>query len=141
MNVETILEGSVRADGNRLRIATQLSDATTGYQLWSERFACKLEDIFAVQDEIAAAVVRTLRVHLGDAQQATPAETTNLKVYKLYLEGRHHWNRRSEEGLLKSVACFQQALDRDADYAQAYAGLADAYVTLGVYTAPYPLAM
>jgi serine/threonine-protein kinase len=138
LNVGTILEGSVRATGNRLRIIAQLIDATSGYHLWSERFERNLEDVFVVQDEIAAAVARTLRVRLTAGTLTASSSTTNFEAYTLFLKGRHHWNKRTENGLMKSVAYFQQALDRDPGYAQAYVGLAEAHVTLGTYGALPP---
>jgi TolB-like protein/Flp pilus assembly protein TadD len=138
LNVQTVLEGSVRATGNRLRIITQLVDATSGYQLWSERFERNLEDIFAVQDEIATAVARTLRVRLSAGTLSARPSTTNFEAYTLFLKGRHHWNKRTEDGLMKSIVYFQDALEQDPGYGQAYVGLAEAYVTLGIYGALPP---
>jgi TolB-like protein len=138
LNVQTLLEGSVRATGNRLRIIAQLVDATSGYHLWSERFERNLEDIFAVQDEIATAVARTLRVRLSAGTLSASPSTTNVEAYTLFLKGRYHWNKRTEDGLMKSIAYFQQALALDPGYAQAYVGLAEAYVTLGTYGALPP---
>src|SRR4029453_7265297 len=111
---------------------TQLSNSSTGYQLWSERFERTLEDVFAVQDEMANAVVRTLRVQLNSGHLTAPA-TSSVEAYTLYLKGRHYWNKRTEEGFSRSVFYLQEALERDPRYTQAYAGLANAYVTLAVY--------
>jgi serine/threonine-protein kinase len=140
LKVATVLEGSVRAARQRLRISARLVNAADGYQLWAERFDRDLGDIFAVQDEIADAVVRNLRLQVDAVRsdRVTASGTRNLEAYTLYLKGRHHWNKRTEADLRKSVDCFEDAIDRDAGYAQAYAGLAESYVTLGLYGALSP---
>jgi eukaryotic-like serine/threonine-protein kinase len=138
LNVETVLEGSVRATDGRLRVHAQLSNTTTGFQLWSERFEQPFENVFAVQDEIAEAVVRTLRVQLGADDEVRSAPSNNLEAYTSYLKGRHLWNKRTEPDLLKSLSFFRTALRYDPEYALAQAGLADAYVTLGIYGALPP---
>ena len=138
LNVETVLEGSVRATDGRLRVIAQLSNTTTGYQLWSERFEQPLENVFAVQDEIAEAVVRTLRVQLGADDEVRSTPSNNLEAYTSYLKGRHLWNKRTEPDLLKSLSFFRTALRQDPEYALAHAGLADAYVTLAIYGALAP---
>jgi eukaryotic-like serine/threonine-protein kinase len=138
LNVETVLEGSVRATDGRLRVIAQLSNTTTGYQLWSERFEQPLENVFAVQDEIAEAVVRTLRVQLGAGDEVRSTASNNLDAYTSYLKGRHLWNRRTEPDLLKSLSFFRTALRHDPEYALAHAGLAEAYATLGIYGALPP---
>jgi serine/threonine protein kinase/tetratricopeptide (TPR) repeat protein len=137
LNVETVLEGSVRTTDGRLRVIAQLSNTTTGYQLWSERFEQPFENVFAVQDEIAEAVVRTLRVQLGGDHEVRSSRHT-LGAYTSYLKGRHLWNKRTEPELLKSLSFFEAALRDDPQYALAYAGLADAYATLGIYGALPP---
>lgn len=138
LNVETVLEGSVRATDGRLRVIAQLSNTTTGFQLWSERFEQPFENVFAVQDEIAEAVVRTLRVQLGADDEVRSTPSNNLEAYTSYLKGRHLWNKRTEPDLLKSLSFFRTALRYDPDYALAHAGLADAYATLGIYGALSP---
>jgi serine/threonine-protein kinase len=138
LNVEAVLGGSVRASGDRLRIITQLSSAESGHQLWSERFDRTMANVFAVQDEIARSAVRTLQVQLSEGSLMTPPPTTNSEAYRLYLQGRYHWNKRTEEALARSVECFDKALELDADYSQALAGLADAYMTMAVYGARPP---
>ena len=137
LDVDTVLEGSVRAAGRRLRIISRLIDAGAGTQRWSQRFDSDLDDVFAVQDEIANAVVRALGVVAG-GQAAAPAaavspSTRNVEAYTLYLKGRHAWNQRSEAALHKSVELFQAAVARDPGYAEAYAALAEAHATLGLY--------
>jgi|RhiMetdeSRZDD1v2_1073273.scaffolds.fasta_scaffold01702_7 eukaryotic-like serine/threonine-protein kinase len=138
LNVETVLEGNVRATEGRLRVIAQLSNTTTGFQLWSERFEQPFEHVFAVQDEIAEAVVRTLRVQLGADDEVRSTPSNNLEAYTSYLKGRHLWNKRTEPDLLKSLSFFRTALRYDPEYALAHAGLADAYLTLGIYGALPP---
>jgi tetratricopeptide (TPR) repeat protein len=92
-----------------------------------------MANVFAVQDEIARSVVRTLQVQLNEGSLMTPPPTTNSEAYRLYLQGRYHWNKRTEEALARSVECFDKALALDANYSQARAGLADAYMTMAVY--------
>jgi serine/threonine-protein kinase len=137
LNVATILDGSVRKDGDRLRITVELIGSAEGYHLWSRRFDRDLIDIFTVQDEIATAVVTMLKGKLAaDQGVATGApRARDLEAYEAYLEGRYHWNKRTEDELKRSVAYFERAVARDPGYAQAYAGLADAYVMLGTYGA------
>src|SRR5882724_155261 len=135
LNVQTVLEGGVRKAGNRLRITAQLVDLAEGYQLWSGRYDREISDVFAIQDEIAGTIVETLKVELVDKLGPLPSRTTapDFEIYNLYLQGRFHWAKRTEEGLNKSVTYFQQSIDRDSGYARGYAGLADAYLLLGVY--------
>src|SRR5262249_59202487 len=107
LNVATVLEGSVRASGDRLRIISRLIETAEGRQLWSEKFERSLGDVFAVQDEIARAAVDALRVRAGkemlspSAVPGTPS-TRNLEAYNLYLKARHYWNKRTEASLHKS---------------------------------------
>jgi eukaryotic-like serine/threonine-protein kinase len=135
LGVKTVLEGSVRRSGNRLRITTQLIDVASGYHLWSEKFDRDLEDVFAIQDEISLAVVENLRVRLqkGDETRLAKRHTDDPVAYGLYLKGRYFWNKRSEEGNKKAIALFEQATQADSGYALAYAGLADCYIILGYY--------
>jgi serine/threonine protein kinase/tetratricopeptide (TPR) repeat protein len=140
LNVATVLDGSVRKDGDRLRITVELICSADGYHLWSQRFDRDLVDVFAVQDEIAGSVVSMLKGRLAaDSRAALIApHTHDLDAYGFYLEGRYHWNKRTEDELKKSVGCFEHAIDRDPGYAQAYSGMADAYITLGTYGAMPP---
>ncbi|HTQ80043.1 MAG TPA: protein kinase, partial [Thermoanaerobaculia bacterium] len=135
LNVETLLEGGVRKSGNRLRITAQLVDLAQGFQLWSGRYDREIADVFAIQDEIAGTIVDTLKVELVGKLGPLPARTTapDFEIYNLYLQGRFHWNKRTGEGLGKGVQYFQQVIERDPGYARGYAGLADAYLLLGVY--------
>lgn len=138
LNVSTVLDGSVRKHNSRVRITVELIGTGDGYQLWSERFDREMEDVFAVQDEIAASVVKTLKGQLTTKVPLVAPHTRDLDAYMAYLEGRYHWNARTEEELKKSVECFKAAIERDPGYAVAYSGMADAYVTLGTYGAMPP---
>ncbi len=138
LNVQAVLGGSVRASRDRVRIITQLSSVETGHQLWSERFDRTMDDVFAVQDDIARAVVKALQVQLGEDALAASPPTRNAEAYRLYLQGRYHWNKRTEEALARSIESFEKALELDPGYAQALVGLADAYVSLAVYGARPP---
>src|SRR6266566_3560957 len=114
---------------DRLRITAQLAAADDGRTLWSERYDRALDDVFAIEDEIARTIVSTLRTtFLADIADPTPQRYThNLEAYSLYLKGRFCWNKRSQEGVLESISFFKQAIDHDPDYALAYSGLSDAY--------------
>jgi TolB-like protein/predicted Ser/Thr protein kinase len=146
LNVETLLEGSVRKAGSRVRITAQLINVTDGYHLWSERYdrdigaLCCPEDIFAIQDDISLTIVDKLKVKLlkGEKTKLVKRHTEDLDAYNLYLKGRYFWNRRTEESLKKSIDCFNQAIEKDPGYALAYAGLADSYVTLQDYSSLSP---
>ena len=128
LNVKTILEGSVRKSGNRLRITAQLVNAVDGYHLWSERYDREMKDIFDVQDEITLAVVAALKVTLlGEVGQAAPP-TRDTGAYELYLKGRAFLYQRGLS-IGKAIECFKQAVALDSAYAQAWAGLADGYTT------------
>jgi tetratricopeptide (TPR) repeat protein len=135
LDVSHVLEGSVRKAGNRLRIRAQLVNVTDGYHLWSEKYDRDLEDVFAVQDEIARAIVETMKVQLVGEPEAPLVKryTSNLEAYSLYLKGRYFWNKRYEGGLQQAMGHFKQAIENDASYALAYTGLADCFVLLGAY--------
>jgi serine/threonine-protein kinase len=134
LDVTSILEGSVRKSGDMLRITAQLIHVEDGFHLWSERFDRKMEDIFAIQDEIARAIVKMLEVKLvGERKALVRRYTDNLDAYTSYLQGRYYWNKRTEEGLEKGLSFFEQAIAKDPEYALAYAGLADSYNLLGFY--------
>ncbi|MEO8678883.1 MAG: protein kinase [Vicinamibacterales bacterium] len=135
LNVATVLDGSVRKEGNRLRITIELIGAADGFHLWSRRFDRSVEEVFTVQDEIAESIVAALKGQPdSDARVSAPApRSRDFEAYEAYLEGRYRWNKRTEEELKKSVACFERSIARDPDFAPAHAGMADAYVTLGTY--------
>jgi eukaryotic-like serine/threonine-protein kinase len=129
LNVSTVLEGSVRKVGNRLRIMAQLINVADGYHIWSERYDRQMEDIFDIQDELSLAITETLKVKLLDTELAELLQrrTENAEAYQLYLLGRYHLNKYSEEGCKKAVEYFEQAIAMEPNYAQAYSGLADSY--------------
>lgn len=137
LKVETVLEGSVRKAGKRLRISVQLVSASDGYQLWSERYDRDSDDVFAVQDEIARAVVEKLKVKLSGDAPVVKHVTDDFAAYQLYLQGRYFWARRGVF-LEKAADCFARAIEQDPSCAQAHAGLADAYGVLGIYGALSP---
>jgi eukaryotic-like serine/threonine-protein kinase len=134
LGVAAVLEGSVRKAGNRIRITAQLINVANGFQLWSERYDREMEDIFAVQDEIARSIADRLKVTLKADQQHSlvQAGTDNLEAYQLYLKGRGLLYQRGR-GLPLALDCFQRAVALDAEYALAWAGLADAYNPLAWY--------
>jgi serine/threonine-protein kinase len=136
LRVQTVLEGSVRKAGNRLRITAQLVSVCDGYQLWSEKYDRDIADIFAIQDEISLAIVEKLKIDLlgGEKAELVKRHTDDLEAYNLYLRGRYFWNKRTARDVEKAIACFKQAVARDPGYALAQAGLADAYITLPDYS-------
>jgi len=122
LKVGTLLEGSVRREGNALRITAQLIGVSDGYHLWSNTYDRELKGIFAVEDEIARSIAAALQRTLVGVK----APTTDLKAHDLYLKGRYFWNKRTGEGLRRSVVFFEDAIRHDPNYALAYCGLADA---------------
>jgi len=137
LGVATVLEGSVRRAANRVRITAELVNVADGYRLWSERYDRKVDDVFAIQDEIAAAIANVLEAKLLGAPKAyaqEPAKKGDPKAYEHYLRGRHLWNQRSTSALEESVGEFKRALGVDPKHAPAQAGIADSYVILGVYS-------
>jgi eukaryotic-like serine/threonine-protein kinase len=133
LNVRAVLTGRMMQSGGSLRIGTELVDVATGARLWGAQFDRKPGDIFAIQDEISNEISGKLRLQLTRAEKKRliRRHTENAEAYRLYLKGRHHWNRWTEEGFYKAIAYFQQAVEKDPGYALAYAGLADSYVLLG----------
>ena len=129
LNVSTVLEGTVRKAGNKIRVTVQLTGVRDGRTLWSERYDRELADVFAIQDEIAGTIVRTLRsTLLGDLGDPTPVRYTgNVRAYSLYLKGRFWWNRRTQADIAQGIGYFEQAIAEDPGYALAYSGLADSY--------------
>jgi len=133
LNVENVLEGSLRREGNRIRITAQLISARNGFHLWSDTYERELKDVFAVQDEITRAIVDALKVKLAVAPPARKRQ--NTEAYDLYLQGLYLSNKSDEDSFRKSLSLFQRALDKDPNLARAWTGiakdwawLADAYV-------------
>jgi serine/threonine protein kinase/Tfp pilus assembly protein PilF len=140
LQVATVLEGSIRRAGRRLRVTTQLINVADGFLLWSESFDREAEDVFAIQDEIARAISSALRGRLLDprAEALVRRPTQDLEAYQLYLKGRQSWNRRTEQDLQDARRAFEQALARDPAFALAHAGMADTWALLGFYSAVPP---
>jgi serine/threonine-protein kinase len=141
LNVGTVLEGSVRRSGRRLRLTAQLVSTKDGYHLWSEEYDRELADVFAVQDDLARAIVGALRVTLqrpAGGALVKPA-TADLEAHDLYLQGRFHWNRRTYESLREAVRYFERAVARDSTYADAYAALAETCVLFPNYGVSSPV--
>ena len=130
LNVSSVLEGSVRKAGTRLRITAQLVNVADGYRLWSERYDRQMEDVFEIQDEIALAVVEALKVTLlgGEKAAVLKRSTENPEAYNLCLKARHAWTRWTDEGFRTAIALFEQALEKDPEYALAHFGLGDCRV-------------
>ncbi|MEJ8568641.1 tetratricopeptide repeat protein [Elongatibacter sediminis] len=137
LNVDHVLEGSVRKSGNRVRVTAQLIDVNTDTHLWSDTYTRELDDIFEVQDEIARAIVGALEVTLGGSGQkaldSTPTE--NVEAYNKFLLGRHLWNDRSPKSLLAAVAPLREAVEMDPTFERAWAALADTFALIPEYNA------
>jgi TolB-like protein/tetratricopeptide (TPR) repeat protein len=139
LHVGTILTGSVRIFGTSLRVRAQLIDTQTGVYLWSETFDREMQEVFAIQEEIARAIVRTLRGQLaGNAEKALVSKSTSVSAYDYYLKGRYHWHRRTPDELKRSLKYFEAAIEADAESALAYAGVADAFTLLVEYGLVHP---
>ena len=130
LNVDAVLEGSVRTSGNRLRVTAQLVNVADGYHLWSETYERDFDDVFAIQDDIAGAISDALNIDTSVDRASKQVITTNAEAYKRYMLGRHHWAKRTETSLNRAIDYFQQAIDLDPSYALAYTGIADAYMFL-----------
>jgi TolB-like protein/Flp pilus assembly protein TadD len=135
LRVANIMEGSVQRYADQVRVNVQLIKAESDAHLWADTFDRKLTDIFAVESEIARTIAETLQAKLtGDEQrQLNRRDTSNPEAYEFYLKGRYYWEKRTGQNLRKAIDQFQQAADKDSDYALAYAGLADCYLLLEDY--------
>src|SRR5258708_6574346 len=133
LNVRAVLTGRIIQSGGSLRIGTELVDVATGSQLWGAQYDRKPGDIFAIQDEISNEISEKLRLKLTRAEKKRliKRQTDDAEAYRLYLKGRHHWNRWTEDGFYKAIEYFQQAGEKDPAYALASTGLAESYVLLG----------
>jgi serine/threonine protein kinase/Tfp pilus assembly protein PilF len=132
LNVDTVLEGSVRQAGNRLRIMAQLINVQDGYQLWSERFDREMKEVFDIQDEVTLAIVDKLKVKLieDEEEKLVKRHTESEEAYQLYLKGRFFWNKRTGKGMNHAIEYYKQAIEIDPQYALAYSGIADSHVML-----------
>jgi TolB-like protein/Tfp pilus assembly protein PilF len=139
LNVGFVLEGSVRKSGNALRVTVQLASTSDGYQLWSRRYERSLEDLFAVQDEIALAIADMFRVGTANRPPALLASNAgSFEAYEWYLRGRHHLNHQTREGFHRAIACFEEASVRSPGYAPAFSGMAVAWLYLGLFAMDAP---
>jgi serine/threonine-protein kinase len=140
LGVGAVLDGTVRRAAERLRVSVELTSAADGLVLWNDRFDREAGDVFAVQDEIAAAVVSALRGRLGtrDSAALAPRGTSDLVAYDAYLKGRFAWSKRGERGLRDAIGYFSAAVARDPRFARGHAGLAMAYVVIPFFARSFP---
>src|SRR5439155_13103221 len=134
LEVAAVLEGSVRRDGDRVRIVAQLIDAETDHHLWAETYDRQLTDIFAIQTDVALRIAAALEAELSPDERARIRRepTTDLQAYQLYLKGRHFFFRYTQDGIRRGIDYFQQAIVKDPGYSLAYVGLALAYAELAL---------
>jgi TolB-like protein/Tfp pilus assembly protein PilF len=137
LKANLVVEGVVMSAGRRVRIAAQLIDAATDRLLWADNYERELRDILGLQSEVARAIASRIKVQLTpeEKERLASSRVVNPEAYEAYLKGRHYWNKRTELGFTKSIEYFEQAIRSDPEYAQAYAGLADSFSTLGFYEA------
>jgi eukaryotic-like serine/threonine-protein kinase len=133
LSVTHLVEGTVRKEGDQLRVSARLTSTRDGLTVWSSSYQRELEDVFAVQEEVARAIAGALEVQLVGNQQLVHRGTDDLEAYDLYLRGRHFWRQRGSDGLRKAAELFGQATARDPDFAAAHAGYADALGLLPLY--------
>jgi len=135
LDVQTVLEGSIRKEDSQLRITVQLVNVSDSYHIWSETFDRELTKVFSIQDEVALTIADKLKLTLmrEDQTKLVKRPTENLEAYYLYLQGRYFWNKRTAEMIRKAIDFFNQAIERDSHYALAYVGLADCYLLLPTY--------
>jgi len=133
LGVDFIMEGSVRRDSGRVRITAQLIQVKDQTHLWAQDYGRNLSDVLSLQNDVASTIAREIKLKLTPAASArvSNASTLDPQAYEWYLQGRYFWNKRSKSGILKAIEYFKEAIVRDPSYAQAHAGLADAYALLG----------
>jgi serine/threonine protein kinase/Tfp pilus assembly protein PilF len=133
LGVDNLLEASVQVVGNRLRITPKIINVDDGSQVWSAQYDRQMEDVFVIQDEIAGEIIKALKISLLGEKDGPLIKryTANTEAYQAYIKGRFYWNKRTAEGMKKSVEHFEQAIGIDPSYALAYVGLADSFITLG----------
>jgi TolB-like protein len=135
LGVGTVLEGSVRKADDRVRVTAQLIQTSDGFHLWSENYDRELEDVFAIQDDIARRIAQALRIQLGMEVERRPM-TSNVEAYERFLEARHLFHQRTEEALYRSIELYEEALEIDPDFAEAHVGLGLTYLVLPGYADP-----
>ena len=133
LNVRAVLAGRIMQSGGSLRIGAELVDVATGSRIWGAQYDRKPGDIFAIQDEISNEIWETLKLKLtrDEKKRLTKHQTDDAEAYRLYLKGRHHWNKWTEDGFYKAIEYFHQAVEKDSAYALAHTGIADSYILLG----------
>src|SRR6266436_1659652 len=133
LNVDAVVEGTVLRSGDQVRITAQLIEASTDKHLWSQSYQGELRDTLALQSKVARAIADQIRINLNPREQAAlkNVKVVNPQAYESFLKGRYFWNKRTADGLKVALAYFNQAIDEDTKYAQAYSGLADTYALLG----------
>jgi TolB-like protein/DNA-binding winged helix-turn-helix (wHTH) protein/Tfp pilus assembly protein PilF len=133
LNVDAVVEGTVLRSGDQVRITAQLIEAASDRHLWSQSYEGELRDTLALQNKVARAIADQIRINLNPQEQAAlkTVKTVNPQAYESYLKGRYFWNKRTADSLKVALAYFNQAIDEDPKYAQAYSGLADTYALLG----------
>jgi len=138
LHVRAVLTGRLLERGDTLIVQAELVDASQGAQLWGGQYSHKLADLFALQEELSRDISEKLRLRLtGEAKKRLVKRyTENTEAYQLYLKGRYYWNKRTEEGFRRGIEYFQQAIEKDPNYALAYAGLADSFALLGTSFSP-----
>ena len=134
LNVRTLLEGSVRTSGNRIRLSAQLINVEDGYHIWSHTYDREIKDVFALQDEVASSIATALVDSFKGLAQNNPArQTRDLQAFEAYRTGRLNWWRRTPQSLQKAIELFAKALEHDASFAPAYAAIADSWILLSLY--------
>src|SRR5438046_4454427 len=133
LNVDAVVEGTVLRSGDQVRITAQLIEASADKHLWSQSYEGELRDTLAVQNKVARAIADQIRISLNPQEQAAlkSVKVVNPEAYVSYLKGRYFWNKRTADSLKVALAYFNQAIEEDPKYAQAYSGLADTYALLG----------
>lgn len=142
LKVWGLIEGSISIVGEDLRVNVQLVESKTGYMVWSEVYRSKLSNIFTIQQQISATLVRTLEHRLGTDQPIQQSShLPEFEVYQQFLLGRSFWHQRTPAGIMQAIGCFQNAVNKDGNYALAYVGLADAYNQIAYYSPSLPKAL
>ena len=138
LNVEAVLEGTVQRSGDRVRVSAELVNVADGFRVWGDTYERKMSDVFALQEQIASAIVAAVRLEVGDQAAIVKRPTEDVMAYEMYLKGRHAWDTRTAASLDSAAMWFGRAVERDPLYARAWSGLADVYIvqSLNLYVAP-----
>ena len=141
VRARALVTGRVMLRNQTLVVSAELTDMATESQLWGDRLTRRAQDILAVQEEVATEIVKSLRLRLSleDRQQLAHRQTEDSEAYHAYMRGRHQWNKRTRDAFMRAIAYFQEAIDRDPEYAAAFTGLSDTYNVLGYYSFLAPL--